>query len=135
MALERSRGLARNYHEDQYMDDKNITFNAWGSSSLLESYGLLSFANNTLKIECQTTDSVLGIFKTSVKQIKFSVERIHQARIEHKMFGSELVLQGSSIRIFRNLPGSTEGDFSIKINRQSQLTALNLIEGITTAKG
>jgi hypothetical protein len=117
------------------MDDKNMAFNAWDSSCLLEFYCLPSFANNTLKIEYQTTDSVLGIFKTSVKQIKFSVEHIRQARIEHKMFSSELVLQGSSLRTFRNLSGSTEGDFSIKINRQSQLAAPNLIEGITAAKG
>ena len=51
------------------------------------------------------------------------------------MFGSELVLRGSSLHTFRNLWGSTEGGFSIKINRQSQLAALNLIEGITAAKG
>ena len=50
------------------------------------------------------------------------------------MFGSELVLQGSSLRIFRNMPGSTGGDLRIKINRQSQLAAQNLIEGITAAK-
>ena len=36
------------------------------------------------------------------------------------MFGSELVLQGNSLRTFRNLSGSTEGDFSIKINRVKQ---------------
>jgi hypothetical protein len=135
MALERSRGLARNYYEDQYMDDKNMAFNVWDNSGLLESDGLLSFANNTLKIEYQTTDSVLGIFKTSVKEIEVSVEDIRQARIERKMFGSELVLQGSSLRIFRNLPGSTGGDLRIKISRLSQLAAQNLIEGITVAKG
>lgn len=135
MALERSRGLARNYYEDQYVDDENIAFNVWDSSGLLESDGLLSFANDTLKIEYQTTDSVLGIFKTSVKEIEVSVEDIRQARIERKMFGSELVLQGSSLRTFRNLPGNTGGDLRIKINRQSQLAAQNLVEGITAAKG
>jgi hypothetical protein len=69
-----------------------MALNVWDSSGLLESDGLLSFANNTLKIECQKTDSVLGIFKTSVKKIDFSVEHIRQVRIERKMFGSELVL-------------------------------------------
>tara|TARA_B110000196_G_C20926429_1_gene557787 strand:+ start:396 stop:605 length:210 start_codon:yes stop_codon:yes gene_type:complete len=69
------------------------------------------------------------------------VEHIRQARIERierierKMFGSELVLQGNSLRIFRNMSGSTEGDFSIKNNRQSQLAAPNLVAGITAAKG
>ena len=63
------------------------------------------------------------------------MEHIGQVRIERKMFGSELVLQGNSLRIFRNVSESTEGDFSIKINRQSQLAALILIEGITAAKG
>ena len=134
MAVERSRGLARNYYEDQYVDDKNMAFNVWDSSGLLESDGLISFADDTLKIEYQTTDSVLGIFKTSVKEVDVSVEDIRQARVERKMFGSELVLQGSSLRIFRNLPGNTGGDLRIKINRQSQLAAQNIVEGITAAK-
>ena len=135
MALERSRGLARNYYEDQYMDDKNMAFNVWDSSGLMESDGLISFADNKLRVEYQTTDSVLGVFKTSVKEVEVSVEDIRHARIDRKMFGSELVLQGNSLRIFRNMSGSTEGDFSIKNNRQSQLAAPNLVAGITAAKG
>ncbi len=134
MALERSRGLARNYYEDQYVDEENVAFNNWDSSGLLESDGLLSFADNTLRIEYQTSDSVLGLFKTSVKEVEVSVEDIRQARIERKMFGSELVLQGSSLRIFRNLPGNTGSELRFKINRQSQLAAQNLVENITAAK-
>ena len=134
MALERSRGLARNYYEDQYMDDENMAFTVGDSSGLLESDGLISFADDTLKIEYQTTDSVLGVFKTSVKEIEIAVGDIRQARIERKMFGSELVLQGSSLRTFRNLPGNTGGDLRIKINRQSQLAAQNLVDAITAAK-
>lgn len=135
MALERSRGLARNYYEDQYMDDENMAFTVGDSSGLLESDGLISFADDTLKIEYQTTDSVLGVFKTSVKEIEIAVGDIRQARIERKMFGSELVLQGSSLRTFRNLPGNTGGDLRIKINRQSQQAAQNLVDGITATKG
>jgi hypothetical protein len=116
------------------MDDKNMAFNVWDSSGLMESDGLISFADNKLRVEYQTTDSVLGVFKTSVKEVEVSVEDIRHARIDRKMFGSELVLQGSSLRIFRNMPGNTGGDLRIKINRQSQLAAQNLIEGITAAK-
>lgn len=134
MALERSRGLAQNYYEDQYMDGENMAFTVRDSSGLMESDGLISFADDTLTIEYQTIDSILGVFKTSVKEIEIAVGDIRQARIERKMFGSELVLQGSSLRTFRNLPGNTGGDFRIKINRQSQLAAQNLVEGITASK-
>lgn len=134
MALERSRGLARNYYEGQYLDDVNVAFNVWDTSGLLESDGLISFTDATLKVEYQTTDSVLGLFKTSVKEAEIAVGDIRQARIERKMFGSELVLQGNSLRIFRNLPGSTGGNLRIKISRQSQLAAQNLVDAITAAK-
>ncbi|MBL4580861.1 MAG: 2TM domain-containing protein [Gammaproteobacteria bacterium] len=134
MAYERSRGLARNYYEDQYVDDVNVAFNVCDSSGLLESDGLISFADDTLKIEYQTSDSVLGVFKTSVKEIEIALGDIRQARMERKMFGSELVLQGSSLRIFRNLPGSKGGNLRIKISRQSQLAAQNLVDAITVAK-
>ncbi|PCI77354.1 MAG: hypothetical protein COB20_08370 [SAR86 cluster bacterium] len=134
MAFERSRGLARNYYEDQYVDDVNVAFNVCDSSGLLESDGLISFADDTLKVEYQTTDSVLGVFKTSVKEIEIALGDIRRARMERKMFGSELVLQGSSLRIFRNLPGSKGGNLRIKISRQSQLAAQNLVDEITAAK-
>ena len=134
MAFERSRGLARDYYEDQCVDDENMAFNVWDNSGLLESEGLISFTDNTLRIEYQTTDSVLGIFKTSVKEIEVSAGDIRQARIERKMFGSELVLQGGSLRTFRNLPGCTGGNLRIKVSRQSQLAAQNLVDGITAAK-
>ena len=97
--------------------------------------GLLSLIDDTLKIEYQTTDSVLGIFKTSVKEVEGSVEDIRQARIERKMFSSELVLQGGSLRTFRNLPGCIGGNLRIKVSRQSQLAAQNLVDEIAAANG
>ena len=69
-----------------------------------------------------------------MKEIEISVEDIRQARVERKMFGSELVLQGNSLRIFRNLPGSTGGNLRIKINRQSQLAAQNIVDAISATK-
>lgn len=133
MAFERSRGIALNYYEDQYTDDANVAFNVWDDSGLMESDGLISYADDTLKIEYQTSDSVLGLFKTSIKEIEIDVKEIHQACIERKMFGSELVLQGKSLRVFRTLPGCRGGNLRIKINRQSQVAAQNLVDEISAA--
>lgn len=134
MAFERSRNLARNSSDDQYVDERNVAFNVWDDSGLMESDGLISFADEKLRIEFQTSDSVLGLFKTSIKEVEIDVENILQAFIERKMFSSELVLQGDSLRTFRNLPGSTGGNLRIKIHRQSQQAAQNLVDEITAAK-
>ncbi|GJM13406.1 MAG: hypothetical protein DHS20C12_18090 [Pseudohongiella sp.] len=134
MALERSRGLAKDYYHDQYMDEENMTFSVWDSSGLLESDGMLSFSDGALNVEYQTSDSVLGLLKTSLKEIEIPVENIRQARIEQKMFGTELVLQGSSLRAFKHLPGCVGGIFRVKINRQSQLAAQNLVDEINAAR-
>jgi len=134
MAFERSRGLAKNYYEDLNVDDENVAFTVGDSSGLLESEGLISLIDDTLRVEYQTADSVLGLLKTSLKEVEISVSEIRQARIERKMFGSELVLLGTSMRIFRNLPGATGGNFRIKVSRQSQLAAQNLVDGISTLK-
>ncbi len=134
MAFERSRGLARSYSDDKYVDEANVAFNVWDDSGLMESDGLISFAVDTLTIEYQTADSILGLLKTSIREVDIGIEDIRQAVIERKMFGSELVLQGNSLRVFRNLPGSRGGNLRIKINRQSQVAAQNLVDQITAAK-
>lgn len=133
MAIE--HGLGRHTIEEQYVDDANVAFNVWDDSGLMESDGLISYADKTLKIEYQTSDAVLGLLKSSIKDVEIGIEDILQARIERKMFGSELVLQGNSLRVFRNLPGNYGGNLKIKINRQSQLAAQNLVDEITAAKG
>jgi len=133
MAYERSRGIAKSYYEDQHMDDVNVAFNVWDDSGLMESDGLITFADDMLTIEYQTADALLGLLKSSIKEIQIEVGDIRQAYIERKMFGSELVLQGSNLRVFRNLPGCRGGNLRIKITRQSQLAAQNLVDDISTS--
>jgi len=40
------------------------------------------------------------------------------------------VLQGRSLKTFRNLPGSTGGILRLKIKKQSNTAALNLVDEI-----
>lgn len=134
MAFEHSQSLARNYYDEQFSDDLNVSFQISDSSGMMESDGLISFEDRILSIEYQTTDSVLGLFKTSVKELEVSVEDIQQAKLERKMFGSELYLQGKNLKIFRSLPSSVGGKVRLKINRQSQVAAQNLVDGIAAAK-
>ena len=134
MAFERSRSLSRTYSEDQYVDQVNVAFNVWDDSGLMESDCLISFDEETLRIEYQTADAILGLFKTSIKEIEIGVEDIRHTYIERKMFSSELVLQGNSLRVFRDLPDCQGGNLPIKISRQSQRAAQNLSDAITAAK-
>lgn len=134
MAFERGRDIAGDYYEGQYTDEENVAFNVWDDSGLMESDGLLSFEDGTLKVEYQTADSMLGLFKSSIKEVEVAVADIRGAHIERKMFGSELVLQGNSLRVFRNLPGNRGSNLHIKLNRRSQTAAQNLVEAISTAK-
>ena len=134
MALDRTRSMAFGRYRGVVEDDVNVSFTVAHSSGLMQSEGLLFIEEDRLVIEHQTVDAVLGIFKTGIKKTEIHFNEITNVRLEPKFWSSELVLQGRSLRTFRNLPGSSSGILYLKINRQSNTAAINLVDEIARQK-
>jgi len=134
MAVDRTMQLATSKVQQVVEDDVNVSFTVADSSGLMESDGLLFVEEGELVIEHQTTDSVLGILKSGVKETTIELKDIVSAKLEPKFWSSELVLQGRSLKTFRNLPGNTGGILRLKIKKQSHTAALNLVDEICGQK-
>jgi hypothetical protein len=127
LAMDRTKLMASGKFQEYFEDDVNVGFTVADSSGLMETEGLVFLQDDSLIIEYQSKDSVLGLLKSSVKEMKVEFDEITNAKLEQKFWSSELVIQGKSLRTFRSLPGSSAGALRLKVSRQSANAATNLI--------
>lgn len=134
MAVDHTKRIAKYKYKEIIEDDINVSFTVADSSGLMQSEGLIFIEDDRIIIEHQTMDSVLGIFKSSIKRTEIQMDDIAKVKLQPNFWSSELVIQGRSLRTFRNLPGSSGGSLYLKINRQSNTAALNLADQIANLK-
>lgn len=128
MATERTRMHAFGPPQAEVAADANVNFTVSDPSGLMESEGMVYVKDGQLYLEYQTSDSVLGLLKTSIKTVEVDLAGITRSSLEHKFWSSELVLQGRSMRIFGSAPGSSSGTLRLKISKQYHSAALNLLK-------
>ena len=131
LAMERTRHLANSKYGEFFEDDVNVNFLVSDSMGLSETRGMLHLEDDHLMVEYQMADSILGVFKTRVREMEIRLEDITRVRLERKIWTSEFVLQGRSLKVVGHLPGHTAGSLKLRINRQSQNAAQQLVDRIS----
>lgn len=94
---------------------------------LSESSGLLKLEGRNLIMEYQTRDAVLGMLKSSVKEITFSLGDVQKLAFSKGFFSSKIVIQSKLMRTFEKVPGSAQGNVELKIQRSDRQAAEYLI--------
>lgn len=130
LATEHTMNLANANMASFSADDANVTFKISDDLGLSESSGMISVEDGHLLIEYQNYDSILGLWKSSIKEIEIPISEIRRARLEQKFWNSELVLQAKSMKSFSRLPGEVTGTFRITVNKESQNAAESLVKEI-----
>lgn len=128
MAFDRTRLLAAQTFPEAHGDKENVSFSVTESHGLMGSEGLVFIEEDKVKFEYQTFYAVFGLLKTGVREASVAVTDISTAKIEHKFWSTELVLQSRSLKVFRSLPGHSSGTLRMPINRQSAAAAQNLVD-------
>ncbi|HAJ77236.1 MAG TPA: hypothetical protein DCM64_12375 [Gammaproteobacteria bacterium] len=134
MAMHRTRLYAQSKYQAIVEDDDNVGFTIGDTSGLMQTEGLMFIEEDGLVIEHQTIDGMLGLFKTSIKETEIPLADITRVKLEQGFWSSELVLHGRSLRTLRHLPGRSSGTVRLKINRQSNRAAQNLVNEINKRK-
>jgi hypothetical protein len=127
MAIERTRIHAFGHPQLSAAADANVSFTVADPSGFMESAGLVYIKDGQLHLEYQTSDSLFGLLKTSIKSVEVNLADISQSCLEHKFWSSELVLRGNSMRVFGSAPGSSSGTLRLKISKEYHNSALNLL--------
>lgn len=133
MALQRTQSMAINKVNEHLEEDDNVCFKLSDPSGLMETEGLVFLDEGQLVMEYQTTDSMLGLIKSNVKEVEISLLDIRSAKLEQKFWSSQLVIHSRSFKVFNNVPGSSAGKLKLKIPRTSQAAALALVDEMSAS--
>ncbi len=126
-AIERTSELARNSATAYVNEDANVSFKIDDPSGFMESEGVVYIEDDHLQIEFQTYDSVLGLFRSNLKEAAIAFTDIRAIKLNQKFWSSELVIQGRNMKVFRHLPSGGAGKLTLKLNRDAQQAALTLV--------
>lgn len=132
MAMARTKLVTNSKYQELIEDNVNVSFTVADTSGLMGSEGIVFIEGDQLMIEHQTSDALLGLLKSGIKEAAIPITDITSARLEQKFWSSDLVLTSRSLKIFRHVPGNSSGGLRLKINRQSGAAARNLVDQINT---
>jgi transposase-like protein len=130
IAMQRTREMANNKYQNLFDSEDQVLISTSDAMGMTETSGMISLEEDQLMLEYQTIDAMLGVIKTGVKTVSIPLSGLSSARVEQKLWSAELVLQGKTMRLFGNAPGTKAGQLRVKINRQSLAAANALVEEI-----
>ena len=86
---------------------------------LAESDGLLSFSNSVLKIQFQVKDSIIGIVKGKVKEIKLPISKIHKIEFIKKFWANKILITINDLQYQFDFPTKNSSEISLSIDKKN----------------
>jgi len=130
IAMQRTREMANSQYQNLFDNEDQVLVSTSDAMGMTETSGMLTLEDDKLVLEYQTVDAILGVVKSGIKAVDIPLKGLSSARIEQKLWNADLILQGKTMRIFNNAPGTAHGQLRVKINRQSLAAANELVEDI-----
>ncbi|HYW34050.1 MAG TPA: hypothetical protein VE868_01470 [Balneolaceae bacterium] len=94
---------------------------------LKKAEGLLKLWEQGLEFEFEVTDAFVGMYKSGVKTVRISYGDLESIQFDKGWFGAKIVLEGDSMKVFEEIPGTEVGTCTLKIKRKDRKDAQDLI--------
>jgi hypothetical protein len=100
---------------------------------LAHCHGLLRDDGESLVVEHQTQDGIVGIVKTEVQELRIPLKEIGSIALEETWFGwsSKLVIQLTSMKHLASIPGMKHGRLILPIARSERPAAAALVQSVS----
>jgi len=95
-----------------------------------ESKGLLSIAKDTLVIQFQTKDAILGMVKSDLKEVCIPINNVIELGYKKSLFGNKLSVKVDDLKILREFPESDNNELILSIARNDIDQAIDLVRSI-----
>ncbi|MDX1586173.1 MAG: hypothetical protein R3222_05495 [Balneolaceae bacterium] len=89
--------------------------------------GLLKLAKEQLEMEFEVKDAILGVIKSGVKEAVIPFSDLKSIDFKKGWFTTKVILNGTSMKAFKDLPGSELATCTLKIKRKHRDEAETLI--------
>lgn len=89
--------------------------------------GLLKVKEDGLYFEFEVEDSFVGLITSGVQTSVISYADLENIRFEKGWWSGEIILEGASMKVFEDLPGSEQGRLRLKVKRSDRDGAQNVV--------
>lgn len=98
-----------------------------------ETEGMLSVDGTDLKLEFRTADSVVGLLKSGVREVRLPLETIQEISFRKGWFGCSLAIRVAEMRLASEVPNFKQGEIALSIARKHSQAASDLVSSIQFA--
>ncbi|NGP78051.1 hypothetical protein G3570_15485 [Balneolaceae bacterium YR4-1] len=89
--------------------------------------GLLKVNKEQLELEFEVKDSILGVIKSGLKETVIPFSELKSIEFKKGWFSTKIILNGTSMKTFKDLPGSELASCTLKVKRKHRDEAETLI--------
>lgn len=89
--------------------------------------GLLKVSKDQLELEFEVKDAILGVIKSGVKDAVIPFSDLKSIDFKKGWFTTKIILNGTSMKTFKDLPGSELASCTLKVKRKHRDEAESLI--------
>lgn len=104
-------------------------------AGLGQCHGMVYDEGDSLRFEYQIKDSISGMIKSAVKQVRVPVTAIESVQLVKGWLGSRwagvrIVLQSISMDAFKDIPGMSHGKIELSVTKANAPMAEAFVEGL-----
>src|ERR1035438_7155238 len=91
-----------------------------------ETEGILSVDGADLRLEFQTTDAVVGLLKSGVREVRLPLDGVEEVAFRKGWFGCSLVIRVAGMRGASEVPNFKHGEIALSIAKKHSQAAADL---------
>lgn len=92
---------------------------------LKQAQGLIKLWERGLEMEFEV--ALLGLFKNGVETIRIPYKDLNSIQYKKGWFGDKIILEGVSMKVFEEIPGTEVATCELKVKRKNRDAAQSLI--------
>jgi hypothetical protein len=95
-----------------------------------ETEGLIRFEKDVLILEYQTKDSIVGVLKSGLKEVRIPLSELDSINFEKKLFKTQLTVRARKMSTFADIPANKQGEATLRFIRKNRDAAEELASNL-----
>jgi len=97
------------------------------SHGLKKAQGLMRVKSEGIELEFEVEDSFIGFFKSGVTTVLIPFKDLEEIKFNKGWFSGKVILEGTSMKVFQDIPGTEVATCTLKIERKNKKEAEALV--------
>jgi hypothetical protein len=97
------------------------------SHGFQELKGIIKLNKEGFELEFEVKDSLIGFFKSGITNLAIPYSDLESITYKRGWLGGKIILEGTSMRVFEDLPGAEQATCVLKVKRKNKKEAEALV--------